>query len=238
MNPNLSFEPISRETVSSQIRGQLLRLIATGELAPGTKMPSERTLSEQFGVARTSVREAMQGLVSIGVVERRGNRSYVGEHLPEIDINGLDQRKGFVRELFETRRVLEPAIFALAAMRAQESTRVRVRELAAEFDATMEVEAFRQLDREFHTTIASACGNPLLIELYNKVLDRLFRSDGFASLLSDDLNQSEVREIVSTSVAAHHQLAEAFAQADSGAMTTAATDHVCSVEQRMLANLI
>lgn len=238
MNPNLTFEPISRETVSSQIRGQLLRLITTGELAAGTRMPSERALSEQFGVARTSVREAMQGLVSIGVVERRGNRSYVGEHLPEIDINGLDERKGFVKELFETRRVLEPPIFALAAQRSDEATRRKVADLDAGFDATMEVEAFRQLDREFHTTIASACGNPLLIELYNKVLDRLFRSDGFASLLSNDLNQAEVREIVMTSVQAHHDLAAAFAQADPETMSMAARDHVCSVEQRMLADLI
>ncbi len=238
MNPNLTFEPISRETVSSQIRSQLLRMVTTGELAPGTRIPSERALSEQFGVARTSVREALQGLVSLGVVERRGNRSYVAEHLPEIDIAGLDDRKGFVKELFETRRILEPEIFALAAGRADAAARARVAQLDSEFDAAMKVDEFRRLDRVFHTTIANACGNPLLTELYNKVLDRLFHSEGFASLLSDELNRSEVRAIVTTSVEAHHELAKAFAQADPSAMAKAAKDHVTSVEQRMLADLI
>lgn len=238
MESNLTFEPISRETVSSQIRAQLLRLVTTGELAPGSQMPSERALSEQFGVARTSVREAMQGLVSIGVVERRGNRSYVVERLPEIDVAGLDERKGFVRELFETRSVLEPAIFAMAAERSNAETRAAVAKLALGFDSAMSVDAFRRLDREFHTTIAASCGNPLLIELYGKVLDRLFRSDAFAALLADDLNQAEVREIVSTSVQAHEALAAAFASGDVEAMRSAAMDHVSSVEHRMLADLI
>jgi GntR family transcriptional repressor for pyruvate dehydrogenase complex len=102
----------------------------------------------------------------------------------------------------------------------------------------MKVDEFRRLDRVFHTTIANACGNPLLTELYNKVLDRLFHSEGFASLLSDELNRSEVRAIVTTSVEAHHELAKAFAQADPVAMAKAAKDHVTSVEQRMLADLI
>lgn len=238
MDENLTFQPISRQTVSSQIRAQLLRLITTGELAPGAQMPSERALSDQFQVARTSVREAMQGLVSVGVVERRGNRSYVSEHLPEFEIAGFDERKSIVRELFETRRILEPAIFALAARRADAELRLAVAALALQFDSTMDVEAFRRLDREFHTTIAGGCGNPLLIELYGKVLDRLFRSDEFASLLADDLNQLEVRQIVATSVAAHERLAVAFQAADPEAMSLAAKEHVSTVEHRMVADLI
>ncbi len=84
MSETSPFTPISRETVSSQIRNQLLERIASGELGPGDRMPSERELSDKFEVARTSVREAMQGLVSMRVVERRGNRAYVAEHLPEV----------------------------------------------------------------------------------------------------------------------------------------------------------
>ena len=104
----LPFEPISRDTVSSQIRAQLQRRILTGDLAPGSRMPSERDLSEQFGVARTSIREAMQGLVSLGVIERRNNRSYVAEHLPDVIVDKGDDRKSFVAELFETRAFQGP----------------------------------------------------------------------------------------------------------------------------------
>src|SRR5262245_1504894 len=91
------FEPVTRETLSSQIRDQLLQRISNGTLGPGARVPSERDLSEQFGVARTSVREAMQGLLSLGVIERRGNRSYVVEHLPDVNFDQLDDRKEHVR---------------------------------------------------------------------------------------------------------------------------------------------
>ena len=123
------FAPISRETVSAQIRTQLLDRIRTGELAPGSKMPSERDLSDGFGVARTSVREAMQGLVSIGVVERRGNRAYIVEHLPDVVVAPSGDTKRFVAELFETRRVLEIPLFALAAQRASAEDRDKVANL-------------------------------------------------------------------------------------------------------------
>ena len=69
------FAPIVRQTVADQVRTQLAERIASGELAPGVAGASGAgALSEQFGVARTSVREALQGLVSLGLVERRGNR--------------------------------------------------------------------------------------------------------------------------------------------------------------------
>ena len=196
MTAEISFEPITRDTVSSQIRVQLQQRIETGDLAPGTRMPSERELSDQFQVARTSVREAIQGLVSLGLIERRGNRSYVAEHLPEVALGRNDDRKTFVTELFETRRVLEVPIFELATVRADDAARQRVLELSRRFEDDLDIAEFRRLDREFHTTITTSCGNPLLIELYGKVLDRLFRSSEFDALLSDVKNRPEVQRIV------------------------------------------
>lgn len=235
---DLAFEPITRETVSSQIRSQLLRRVTTGELAPGVRMPSERDLAEQFRVARTSVREAIQALVSLGVIERRGNRTFVAEHLPEIEVGHGDDRKGFVQELFETRLVLESPIFQLAAERANSDTRAAVAALSERFDPEMGIEEFRRLDREFHTTIASGCENPLLIELYGKVLDRLFHSKAFDSLLSDNTNRSQVRAIVAESVKAHTKMAAAFAAADPDAMHAASRAHVSAVQHRMIEKLV
>jgi GntR family transcriptional repressor for pyruvate dehydrogenase complex len=231
------FAPISRETVSSQIRNQLLDRITTGELAPGAKMPSERDLSERFDVARTSVREAMQGLLSMRVVERRGNRSYVAEHLPEVVVEQSGDGKSFVAELFETRRVLEVPIFQLAAERATDAERARIAVVAARFDAPLDIGDFRRLDREFHTTIAAACGNPLLIELYGKVLDQLFRSVEFFTLLSAESNQSEVARIVAESSEAHRRIAAAFSARDTDGVRTAAERHLDAVEHSMVDDL-
>ena len=231
------FAPISRETVSSQIRAQLLKRITIGELAPGSPLPSERELSERFEVARTSVREALQGLLSMGVVERRGNRSYVAEHLPTVVVERGANRKSFVAELFETRRVLEVPIFAMAAERASDDSRQQIAALADSFTASLGIAEFRELDREFHTTIAQSCGNPLLIELYGKVLDELFRSGEFDEVLGAEKNRLEVEQIIADSSAAHRSIAGAFTLHDAEAVRDFTQSHLDQVEHAMLDEL-
>ena len=80
----LGLEPLERRSLPDEIRDRLLGLIRNGDLTPGQQLPAERLLCAELTVARTSVREAIQALVSLGYVERRGNRAYVVEHLPEV----------------------------------------------------------------------------------------------------------------------------------------------------------
>jgi GntR family transcriptional repressor for pyruvate dehydrogenase complex len=233
----LTFDPISRQTVSAQIREQLLRRITTGELGPGARVPSERELSEQFEVARTSVREAIQGLLSLGFIERRGNRTWVAERLPEVSMERGDDEKIFVRQLFETRRVLEVPIFSMAAERADEDDHAAVAGMMARFEVSHELSTFRQLDREFHTLIASTCGNPLLIELYGKVLDQLFRSSEFDTLLSDERHSSTVQRIVADAIDGHRAIVEAYVGNDPDTMACVVASHLETIERTMLAEL-
>lgn len=232
------FAPLSRETLSAQIRDQLLQRITSGDLEPGARVPSERALSEQFRVARTSVREAMQGLLSLGVIERRGNRSYVAERLPDVSFDRPDDRKEFVRQLFETRRALELPIMELAAARATPAQREEIVELAGRFHVGMPLEEFRQLDRAFHSAIARACGNPLLVELYGKVMARLFRSEAVASLLSDQVNRDEVDRIVAQSSEHHAAIAAALGCGDGVEVVGAGTRHLAAVEEGMIDRLV
>src|SRR5256885_12124936 len=141
------FEPISRRTVSDEIRERIAERIRERDLAPGSQLPSERDLCEQFGVARTSVREAIQGLIMLGLIERRANRAYVVEHLPTVQLDGQDGRKRRVQELFEVRRVVEVPIARLAAFRASEDDRTEIKRLAELFQADMKLEDFRAADR-------------------------------------------------------------------------------------------
>ncbi len=159
----LTFEPVTRETLSSQIRDRLLERITSGGLEPGAQVPSERSLSEQFGVARTSVREAMQGLLSLGVVVRRGNRSYVAEKLPDVSFDQIDDRKQFITQLFETRRLLEVPMIELAAERATDAERNEISEIAAGFSPDMTLGSFRELDRRFHTALGPKA-DPIVVE--------------------------------------------------------------------------
>jgi GntR family transcriptional regulator, transcriptional repressor for pyruvate dehydrogenase complex len=237
---NTPFAPVTRRTISSEIRAQLLEAIRTGELQPGSPVPAERQLCEQFGVARTSVREAIQGLTASGYLERRGNRPVVAERLPEIRLKGdsatLDERKALVRQLFEVRRTIEPAMSELAARRATTEERADIAELAAR--ATHQLDEFRTFDRAFHTAISRACGNPLLQEVYGKTLGALFDSGELASLLYDEINRHEVGEIIASSMAAHRAISDALVAGRRKATVSAVQAHLDDVERRMIDQLL
>lgn len=230
-----SFDPVTRRTVSAEIRQRLADAIQSGQLAPGTPLPAERVLCQEFGVARTSVREAIQGLVIAGYIERRGNRSVVAEQLPAINFTG-DDRKVMVSQLFEVRQVIEPAIAEFAARRATESERHHLADLAAREPVVLE--EFRAIDREFHATLARACGNPLLHEVHAKALASLFGSGEFSSLLYAEANRSEVLEIIESSCDAHRAIADAVFRGHTRKAHAAVVAHLDDVERRMLERLL
>lgn len=225
-----TFEPVERRTVSAEVRQRLIDAIRSGALAPGQPLPAERVLCQEFGVARTSVREAIQGLVTAGYVERRGNRAVVADVPPT-----LDSRKVTVRELFEVRRVIEPAMAALAATRASDDDRHELDGLAARDPSSLE--DFRSIDRSFHAVIARACGNPMLADMYARTLSALFASGEFASLLYAEENRDEVSAIIESATAGHRAIAHAIVTADGPATVIAVSSHLADVERRMLERL-
>lgn len=229
------FHPVSRQTVSAEVRQRIADAIESGKFAPGEPLPAERVLCQEFGVARTSVREAIQGLVIAGYVERRGNRSVVAERLPEVNFTG-DDRKALVTQLFEVRQVIEPAIVEMATRRATDEQRAEIAEIAA--ISTRQLEEFRELDHQFHAVLARSCGNPLLHEVHSKALSSLFGSGDLASLLYAEVNRAEVSEIIASSLAAHRAIAEAVVRGHTRKAMAAIVAHLDDVERRMLERLL
>ena len=232
----LGLEPLERRSLPDEIRDRLLGLIRNGDLTPGQQLPAERLLCAELTVARTSVREAIQALVSLGYVERRGNRAYVVEHLPEV-ATVIDSRKRMVRDLFETRRVIEVQMAELATCRATAAQRSELEAMAEQFTPSMKLDDFRHLDRRFHWLIASACGNQLLTELYGKVLDALFGSTEFHELLYAGHNRREVATIVERAGQQHRAIARAIADGEPIAVVAAVDEHLNDVGQRILERL-
>lgn len=229
------FDPVSRITVSAEIRQRLADAIHTGQLAPGTPLPAERVLCQEFGVARTSVREAIQGLVIAGYIERRGNRSVVAERLPDVNFTG-DDRKALVTQLFEVRQVIEPAIAELAARRATLEQREQIAAVVER--TTRDLETFRELDHQFHSLLARSCGNPLLNEVHTKAIAALFGSGDLAALLYAEVNRSEVTEIITSSLEAHRAIAEAVVKGYCRKANVAVVAHLDDVERRMVERLL
>ncbi len=88
------FEPVNRTTVSGQIVDQIKSMVRSGNLTPGDKFPSERQLSELLKAGRSSIREAIKVLETIGLIQRnRGNLD--GVHF---------RRKSRCRQFLKTER--------------------------------------------------------------------------------------------------------------------------------------
>lgn len=166
----LRVAPIDRgTTLTAATFEKLVRHIISGEWAEGARIPPERELCQQLGIARASLREAMKALELIGVLESRvGDGTFV---CPRSDflsrpllwaITGSDLNE--LRDIVEARRLLEEDIAALAAER---STAEELREIAAAVEdlrtRAHDPTACLAADMRFHLAIARAAHNPILL---------------------------------------------------------------------------
>lgn len=231
------FGPVERRTVAEEIRHQIEQQILEGVLPAGTRLPPERQLCEEFGVARTSVREALQGLISLGLLERRGNRVHVTEALPGVRAT-TDGHETRVRELFEVRRLIELPMTELAACRATLEERQELLQLSERFSTALPVEEFRALDRAFHWMVARASHNALLAEVYGNVLAALFESEEWESMLTSERNLDAVRGIIEESCRQHRQIARAIADGEPVGALDAVAGHLETVETRIVDQVV
>jgi DNA-binding FadR family transcriptional regulator len=173
-------EPIVRRKLSDEVFARLKGLIESGELQPGDEMPSERTLMERFQVGRPAIREAMQALANMGLIEiSHGERAKVLQPtakslLRQVDLaakimlsassDSLEHLKS-ARIFFERGMVREAASRASAAdVAALEETLKRQRAALGDSDA------FIAADMAFHTRIAQISGNPIFTAVSEAML--------------------------------------------------------------------
>lgn len=228
-----TFSPVVRRSVADEVRRQLEGSIHGGVLQPGDALSNEESMCTQFNVSRQSVREALRDLVTLGLVERRGKRVFVVEQLPSVRIDA-DDRTARVRDIFETRRLIEVEVTQLAAARATKRQRDAVAELAASIALATDVEQLRPLDRAFHGVIAAAAGNALLAELHTKVLDAVFSTPPFEAVLRGAESDDEASRILAESAAMHATIAAAVVAGDVTAAGSAARAHLDDVERRII----
>jgi len=163
--------PIERRKLSDQVEEQLLVQLKTGDLNPGDVMPSERELMSLFGVGRPAVREAMQNLERMGLIEiRHGERPRVAQ--PSFD-RALGQLGETMRHLLvhsadsleylkEARITFECEMARIAARRATDEELARLGDILDHMRAAPgPSNAFLELDGKFHHQIAVMSGNPI-----------------------------------------------------------------------------
>ena len=223
----MEIEPVKSTRIYEEIVRQVKQLIADGRLKSGDRLPPERDLAEKFMVSRTSVREALRALQSRGLIDiRAGEGAFVKDISVETLIEPLAlvilPHREAVKELFEARRLLEPAIAALAARRA-------TRDEIAEMDRILE-EQHKEVaqgrtgvaqDTALHSAIANSAHNRAITRIVSALMDLLSQSRE-ESLLTPGRPTRSHQD--------HRRILEAIQRRDEVAAHRAMLDHLIAVE--------
>src|SRR4051812_20230372 len=150
---------------------KIKKMITSGELGPGDRLPKEADLADRLGLSRNSLREAVEALSMIRVLDvRQGDGTYVTSLEPGLLLDALSfvvdfHRDDTVLQFLEVRRILEPAATALAAQRMSDADVADLRVLLDDLGPAPTVEALVANDLEFHRRIAAGADNSVLCSL-------------------------------------------------------------------------
>ena len=225
---------LSRETLADRLQEQLKRQMLSGRLAPGAVMPSERELREVFGVGRTTVREALQGLVSSGFLSRESGRLIV-QHPTDISPRMLDlaarASDASVQQVFDVRKLLEIHAAGLAADNRTADDLAEIAGCLGRMDTQDEAQ-YHTADRSFHCAVVRASHNTVLAELYEAGIGLFFRKPAFWRVFT---RAPEQRLRVGSGYEGHLQIYDAIARPDADLAREQMRRHLQQVEQSLLA---
>ena len=177
-------EPIRRPKRGDEVRERLLGMLDAEDFAPGDVFPSERELMARFAVGRPAVREAMQALQAMGLLDvRHGERPRVAKPTVAgaLDRIGLTMRHALthsdptLEDLKEVRVATECHLARIAARRRtpEDVSALRAVVAAQERAAGRDAGRFTRLDGEFHAAVAGISGNPVFASVVEAVFDWL-----------------------------------------------------------------
>lgn len=156
---------IENQEIQNEIISKIRDLINYKNLEPGDKLPSERMLSEKFGVSRSNVREAIQKLEFYGLLTSRPQSGTFVADIGQVAMNGMIEdilclQEPDFRSLVETRILLELKTCRLAAQRRTNEGLWQMEEALEAYEKkVLNGEDAVQEDLLFHLAIARASGN-------------------------------------------------------------------------------
>jgi DNA-binding FadR family transcriptional regulator len=227
---------IKQKTVVQQVMEELKNLIASGQYKVHDKIPTENELAEMFGIARTSIREAIKIFNYMGILESQTGRGTFISDRTNINTEALTWSillgQNNIYELIELREVLEHrGLQALLEKRTldPESFRACLETLAGEIEHMREgvtqssVDKVIEADYAFHGTIISQSKNKLFLDIYHTL--KGFMHAEIKNIVSK-LKSSEV-------IRYHTVIYDAIEEGNAGEALSAFTEHIRVVKDRL-----
>lgn len=202
-------------------------MILSGALPPGSKLPSERELSEQLNVSRPVVREILKFLQAQRLIDiLPGKGSFITD-LPatggEVTIDHLVRRGAITtRQVVVARRMIESeAAFLAAHNRTPEAVR-ELRKILDEFEKAERVQRAIDLDLSFHEKVVVSSGNPVIQIMFGSIR-HLVRA-----MIARSLSDQGVRSL---GAPIHYEILDAIERQDADRARAAVQSHLSVSEQ-------
>ncbi len=185
-------DPIKKVTVTEQILDKIAQLITSGELQPGEKLPNERLLAEQFGVARGRIREALRALSLVGLISiKAGEGSFVNpreQPISEDTISWMFHHEIYnLDEIYDARKLIESAVYISALHHASDDQLQKLKSMhhqlkSFEKKEDFDPKAFMQILDEIDMYMGEICGNQIYFKLMQTII--YLRRDSLMRLLN------------------------------------------------------
>ena len=206
-------------------------LLRPEHLRPDMKLPTERTLSEQLGVSRRSVRRALEVLEAEGHVWRRqgaGTFAGAGPAATGRSVDSLVARSDFM-EVMEVRLRIEPPLAQLAAMRAGEVEVARLKAVLARINESTDSDARELWDGAFHRRIAECAGNTLYLAVF-ELVDRVRQNAAWLRLRERARSEGQL----SLYSAQHQAIIDAIEARDPHRAGEAMRQHLLALQENLI----
>lgn len=219
---------MARDSLVAVVAQEVLERIVSGQLPPGTMLPSETVIGDQFEVSRLTVREALKQLAAINVLTAvRGKGTYVNEVSEWTSIEAVVRAaaaNGRAHEvsiqMLEMRRIIEVGAAELAGSRCTpediEALRRHLDRMRTSHESG-DIDGFVEADLAFHDVILAASGNLLVPAVYDPV----------RRLLAQTRREtSAVPAIQSNAIGMHEKIVAGMAAGDPEQARSAMADHM------------
>jgi DNA-binding FadR family transcriptional regulator len=221
--------------VTDQAIEKLKGMIVSGELRPGERLPREADLATALGLSRSSLREAVRALSLMRILDvRQGDGTYVSNLASDSLREAMNfviefHRDASVLEMFEVRRILEPAASARAAIRISAEEIAVMEHVLAQATIDSPAEDLVKADVEFHRLVAAAAGNSVLGSLIESLSGPTQRARIWRGMTQEGALQRTLDE--------HRSILNAIARRDPEMARAWTTVHVAGVEEWLRSTL-
>jgi len=162
-----SLERITKDSVVDKVTKQIVHYINVGRYRTGSKLPTNDELASMFGVGRSSVRESLKELQTLGIVTlRHGDGTYL------CDLSRT-RRSTLLEQVIEARRMIEVHTARTSALNPDEEFREQLKVYYEKMCSSRDNESFIYYDRQYHYTLSCSSEN-ILIAKYHTSIDLLF----------------------------------------------------------------